>query len=202
VAQNTAVHILDDLNGEPAEETVRFALDGVDYDIDLSAENAENLREALEIYLQHGRRTGGRKRAIRAIELPKGAKKATARSTATKKPVKAEAAPKRAAAKRAAPVTAAKTTTPKTTTKTKARVTRGAAAKPAVKTAAKAAAPKSGAKTPAVKAPAKKATATKKAAPTKTTTTTTTTAKTTGAKTARAPKPIRKAPAVTFSAIG
>jgi DNA-binding protein HU-beta len=148
VAQNTAVHILDDLNGEPAEETVRFALDGVEYDIDLSAENAENLRQVLSAYVEHGRRTGGRKRAIRAIAQPKSArraKKMALRNTAAKKPLKAQPAGKRSAAKTAAPAKvntaapAAKSPAPKTTA-AKARATRSGAKvanKPRAKTAVK-----------------------------------------------------------------
>lgn len=53
--------IVDDLdNSVDADETVNFALDGVEYSVDLSSEHAEELREAFEKYVQHGRRTGGR----------------------------------------------------------------------------------------------------------------------------------------------
>ena len=50
------VVLVDDLNGEPADETLRFAIDGVDYLIDLSTANANQLRELVKPYIQAGRR--------------------------------------------------------------------------------------------------------------------------------------------------
>lgn len=43
----------------PLGETVRFALDGREYEIDLGTENAEKLRAALAGYVDAGRRIGG-----------------------------------------------------------------------------------------------------------------------------------------------
>jgi hypothetical protein len=60
VAQKVQVILTDDIDGGEAEETVQFALDGVSYEIDLSADNAEALREALAAYVGAARRTGGR----------------------------------------------------------------------------------------------------------------------------------------------
>lgn len=49
--------LVDDLDGRsPAEETVSFALDGVNYEIDLSSANAERFREAVRPWQEHGRR--------------------------------------------------------------------------------------------------------------------------------------------------
>ncbi|EID52404.1 histone-like nucleoid-structuring protein Lsr2 [Saccharomonospora xinjiangensis] len=62
MAQQILVSLVDDLDGSEADETVQFALDGVTYEIDLSAENAEELRDALAHYIEHARRAGGRKR--------------------------------------------------------------------------------------------------------------------------------------------
>lgn len=62
MAQQILVSLVDDLDGSEADETVQFALDGVTYEIDLSAENAEELRDALAPYIEHARRAGGRKR--------------------------------------------------------------------------------------------------------------------------------------------
>jgi hypothetical protein len=121
MAKNTSVQLLDDITGAPAEETVRFALHGVQYDIDLSAGNAEELRAILERYARHGRRTGGRKRARRIIALPKRSRttKAAAKPAAKKAAKKAE--PRKAAPKATAESTAAaKTTTARTTASTKA----------------------------------------------------------------------------------
>ncbi|MBE1577712.1 Lsr2 family protein [Amycolatopsis roodepoortensis] len=46
---------IDDLDGSIARETVHFSLDGVPYQIDLSAENAATLRRTLAPYIAHGR---------------------------------------------------------------------------------------------------------------------------------------------------
>ncbi|PVY95891.1 histone-like nucleoid-structuring protein Lsr2 [Actinomycetospora cinnamomea] len=63
MAQRTVVTLLDDLDQSPADETVEFGLDGVTYEIDLSAQHAATLRDALRDYVEHARRTGGRRRA-------------------------------------------------------------------------------------------------------------------------------------------
>ncbi len=63
MAQRVHVVLVDDIDGGDAAETVSFALDGVDYEIDLSEQHAGELREALALYVGHGRRTGGRRRA-------------------------------------------------------------------------------------------------------------------------------------------
>jgi hypothetical protein len=47
MAQKIQVLFIDDLDGGEAEGTVRFGLDGADYEIDLSAKNAAALRKAL-----------------------------------------------------------------------------------------------------------------------------------------------------------
>lgn len=60
VAQKVQVLLLDDLDGGEADETVTFALDGKTYEIDLTAANADKLRNVLEPYVTGGRRTGGR----------------------------------------------------------------------------------------------------------------------------------------------
>lgn len=58
VAQKVQVLLVDDIDGGDADETVAFALDGKSYEIDLNAENANKLREALEDFVKAGRRTG------------------------------------------------------------------------------------------------------------------------------------------------
>ena len=57
MAQKVHVHLEDDLDGGPADDTVTFALDGKDYEIDLSTTNAEKLREALRPFAEAGRKT-------------------------------------------------------------------------------------------------------------------------------------------------
>lgn len=56
MAQRIQVNLVDDLNGEEAQETVRFGIDGTDYEIDLTTENAEELRSALSEYVDKGRK--------------------------------------------------------------------------------------------------------------------------------------------------
>jgi len=46
----------DDLVGGPASETVRFGLDGVHYEIDLNAENAQAFRQQLTPFTDHARK--------------------------------------------------------------------------------------------------------------------------------------------------
>ena len=62
MAQRVNVVLVDDLDGDEASETVSFALDGVDYEIDLNDGNAQALRDALSRYVGAGRRVGGRRR--------------------------------------------------------------------------------------------------------------------------------------------
>jgi Lsr2 len=62
MAQKVQVILVDDLDGGDAEEQVSFSLDGVSYEIDLSADNAEALREAIAPWVGHARRVGGRSR--------------------------------------------------------------------------------------------------------------------------------------------
>jgi hypothetical protein len=55
--------LIDDLDGGEAAETLTFALDGADYEIDLSQANADALRGSLEAFVSKARRVGGRKQA-------------------------------------------------------------------------------------------------------------------------------------------
>jgi hypothetical protein len=67
VAQKVVVELVDDLDGTASDDisTVTFGLDGVQYEIDLSDDNAGRLRDALGDYVGAARRTGGRiKRGI------------------------------------------------------------------------------------------------------------------------------------------
>lgn len=66
MAQKVQVILVDDVDGGEAEETVSFALDGVSYEIDVSADNAEALREAIAPWIGHARRVGGRASGRRA----------------------------------------------------------------------------------------------------------------------------------------
>ena len=58
MAQKVTVALEDDLDGGPAEETVRFGFDGEDYEIDLNGMNASDFREQLAPFIEHARRAG------------------------------------------------------------------------------------------------------------------------------------------------
>lgn len=62
MAQKVNIVLVDDIDGSEAEETVSFALDGREYEIDLNTKNAAKLRDALAVYVGHARRGGSRKR--------------------------------------------------------------------------------------------------------------------------------------------
>ncbi len=59
VVQKIRTVSIDDLDGSEAEGTVRFGLDGAEYEIDLNAGHARALRDALSRYVQAARRAGG-----------------------------------------------------------------------------------------------------------------------------------------------
>ena len=59
MAQRVQILFTDDLDGSAAEGTVRFGLDGTEYEIDLNSEHAQQLRDALAAYVRAGRRVGG-----------------------------------------------------------------------------------------------------------------------------------------------
>src|SRR3954470_23668080 len=62
MARRVAVHLVDDLDETVIEngdgQTVRFGLDGTAYEIDLTNEHADELREALARYVEAARKTG------------------------------------------------------------------------------------------------------------------------------------------------
>jgi hypothetical protein len=59
VAQKVQTLFVDDIDGSAAEGTIRFGLDGTDYEIDLNAGHAQALRDALAPYIDAGRRADG-----------------------------------------------------------------------------------------------------------------------------------------------
>jgi hypothetical protein len=58
MARQTIVQLIDDLDNGKADETVSFALDGAQYEIDLSAKNAAKMRDTLANYVANARRAG------------------------------------------------------------------------------------------------------------------------------------------------
>lgn len=59
MARTMKVVLTDDIDGTPADETLEFALDGTDYEIELNSDNAAKFREALEPYISKARRVSG-----------------------------------------------------------------------------------------------------------------------------------------------
>jgi hypothetical protein len=67
VAQKIQTLFIDDIDGGAAEGTVRFALDGTEYEIDLNAKHTDDLRTALGKYVSHARKvSAGARRGGRA----------------------------------------------------------------------------------------------------------------------------------------
>ncbi|QDZ15584.1 histone-like nucleoid-structuring protein Lsr2 [Humibacter ginsenosidimutans] len=79
MAKKTTVVLVDDIDGIEIEngkgETVFFALDGVSYEIDLNDANAKKLRNALETYVEAGRRTARSTRGAVASRSSRGSSK-------------------------------------------------------------------------------------------------------------------------------
>ncbi|MCU1665474.1 MAG: hypothetical protein QOI36_2136 [Pseudonocardiales bacterium] len=73
MAQIREIRLIDDLDGDAADETVEFGVDGKNYEIDLSKDNAEKLRDALAAFVAAARRSGaggGRRRSNSAASAP------------------------------------------------------------------------------------------------------------------------------------
>jgi hypothetical protein len=58
MAQKVTISLEDDLTGGPAKQTVRFAFDGTDYEIDLNTKNAAAFGKQLAPYIEHARKAG------------------------------------------------------------------------------------------------------------------------------------------------
>jgi hypothetical protein len=58
MAQKVTVALEDDLDGGPADETVRFGIGGVEYEIDLSKKNATAFRRKVAPFVEHARKSG------------------------------------------------------------------------------------------------------------------------------------------------
>jgi hypothetical protein len=54
--QRVEVRLEDDLTGGPADETVKFGLDGMDYEVDLSTRHAAEFRRLLAPFVERARR--------------------------------------------------------------------------------------------------------------------------------------------------
>ena len=77
MAQKIQTLFIDDLDGGEAAGTIRFGLDGTEYEIDLSDKHNDDLRKAIEKYVAHARKVGGT-----AKRTPRGRSGATVVDTA------------------------------------------------------------------------------------------------------------------------
>jgi hypothetical protein len=66
MAQKVITSYVDDLDGTAADGPVKFGLDGRNYEIDLSDDNAQRLRDALAPYVGAARKGGKDAKATKA----------------------------------------------------------------------------------------------------------------------------------------
>ncbi|MDQ0733204.1 histone-like nucleoid-structuring protein Lsr2 [Arthrobacter sp. B1I2] len=73
MAKKTVVVLEDDIDGSKATETLSFALDGSEYEIDLNDGHANELREALARFTNAGRKVSrGRGRPVARAKSSQG----------------------------------------------------------------------------------------------------------------------------------
>jgi hypothetical protein len=70
MASKVIVTLEDDLDGGPAEETVRFGVGGAEYEIDLNKKNARAFRRQLAPFIEHARKAGRGQRRWPARTAP------------------------------------------------------------------------------------------------------------------------------------
>lgn len=70
MSSTVQVLLIDDIDGSPADETVQFALDGANYELDLSKRNALALRQMLARYIKSARRVSGGSRTAATSMKP------------------------------------------------------------------------------------------------------------------------------------
>ncbi|ROS78811.1 Lsr2 family protein [Cellulomonas sp. PhB143] len=80
MAQKVQVILIDDIDEAAADETVTFSLDGVSYEIDLSTEHAQELRDSFASWIGHARKVT---RGARAPRPARAARRAGTPSKAT-----------------------------------------------------------------------------------------------------------------------
>ncbi|HEV8296584.1 MAG TPA: Lsr2 family protein [Acidimicrobiales bacterium] len=80
MAKEVVTRLLDDLDGSEAGETVKFGIDGRQYEIDLSSKNADRLRKLVAPYVEKARsgsspgRRRGRRSDVEPAEVRRWAK--------------------------------------------------------------------------------------------------------------------------------
>lgn len=75
MAQKVTTHLVDDLTGDTIDDgkgrTVTFGFDGTSYEIDLTDDNADALREAFSDYIAAARKVSGRSGRTSGGSAPK-----------------------------------------------------------------------------------------------------------------------------------
>jgi hypothetical protein len=93
MAQKVFTVLTDDIDGKELAEgdaqTVSFAIDGTDYEIDLSTKNAEKFRATIAGYVESGRRASKGKRRSKAGRAARTAPSAASVTGSTPKEVRA-----------------------------------------------------------------------------------------------------------------
>lgn len=85
MATRTIVTLIDDLDGaSEATETVAFSMDGTEFEIDLTANNAQQLRETLEPFVSCARRTAAGQKRRQTRSTTAGAATRTAKAKEVK----------------------------------------------------------------------------------------------------------------------
>ena len=59
MAQKVITEFIDDIDGSPAERTFTFAVDGINYEIDLSADNIAEFTSAIGGFIESARKVKG-----------------------------------------------------------------------------------------------------------------------------------------------
>jgi hypothetical protein len=79
MAKKQVVQFIDDLDGKVLDEfeTVRWGLDGKQYEFDTSPKHAEQFRNSLQKYLAASRKVGAARQARQAVAVPKTGKEQT-----------------------------------------------------------------------------------------------------------------------------
>jgi len=77
MVRKVEVRLIDDLDNSPADESVTFGLDGTNYQIDLSAKHAKELRAGLDKFIQVAQRVS---HGAVATARPRGRGRAVAKS--------------------------------------------------------------------------------------------------------------------------
>lgn len=89
--QKVQIVLLDDLDGAAADETVTFGLDGNQFEIDLTAKHAADLRKHLSPYVEAARKVAGRRGRPKATENAKAVAATTKKGGTRKRTTTVEA---------------------------------------------------------------------------------------------------------------